>query len=70
MPPEFGEYEGILYESMGSPDINCENIWEIYRELIHRFEHLNEAVGFIEQLQVYLDLLTTLIWWILNHMLA
>ena len=56
VPPKFGEYAGILYESMGSPDINSENIWEIYRELIHHFEHLDEAVDLIEQLQVYLDL--------------
>ena len=56
VPPKFGEYSGILYESMGSPDINSENIWEIYRELIHHFEHLDEAVDLIEQLQVYLDL--------------
>lgn len=56
-PPEFGEYAGILFESMGSPDISSENIWEIYRELVYRFEHLDDAVDFIEQLQVYLDLL-------------
>jgi len=57
VPPEFGEYAGILFESMGSPDINSENIWEIYRELVYRFEHLDDAVDFIEQLHVYLDLL-------------
>lgn len=57
VPPEFGEYAGILFESMGSPNINSENIWEIYRELVYRFEHLDDAVDFIEQLQVYLNLL-------------
>jgi len=57
VPPEFGEYAGILYESMGSPDINSKNIWEIYRKLVYRFEHLDDAVDFIEQLQVNLDLL-------------
>ena len=54
---EFGEYAGILFESMGSPNINSENIWEIYRELVYCFEHLDDAVDFIEQLQVYLNLL-------------
>jgi len=57
VPPEFGEYAGILSESMGSPDINSENIWEIYRELVYCFEHLDDTVDFIEQLQVYLNLL-------------
>jgi hypothetical protein len=42
---------------MGSPDINSESIWKIYCKLIHHFEHLDEVVDFIEQLQVYLDLL-------------
>ena len=41
---------------MDSPVINSRNtIWAIYRELLHRFEHLDAAVDFIEQYQVYLD---------------
>ena len=54
VPPEFGEYAGIFFESMGRPNIN---IWEIYRRLVYRFQHLDDTVDFIEQLQVYLNLL-------------
>lgn len=57
VPPEFGKYAGILYESMGSPTIKSDNIWEIYRELLHRFEHLDDAVDFLEECLVYLDLI-------------
>ena len=57
VPPEFGQYADILYQSMGSPIINSENIWNIYRELIYRFEHLDDAVNFLEECQVYLNVL-------------
>ena len=57
VPPEFGQYATILYQSMGSPAINSENVWNIYRELLHRFEHLDDAVNFMEECQVYLDVL-------------
>ena len=49
VPPELSEYAGILFESMGSPNINSENIWEMYCELVYCFEHLNNTVDFIEQ---------------------
>ena len=42
---------------MGSPAINSENVWNIYRELLHWFEHLDDAVNFMEECQVYLDVL-------------
>jgi hypothetical protein len=42
---------------MGSPVVNSENVWDIYCELHHRFEHLDDAVNFIEECQVYLDIL-------------
>ena len=42
---------------MGSPVINSENVWDIYCELHYRFEHLDDAVNFIEECQVYLDIL-------------
>jgi len=42
---------------MGSPVINSENVWVVYRELLHRFEHLDDAVDFIEECQIYLRLM-------------
>ncbi|KDR77552.1 hypothetical protein GALMADRAFT_65908 [Galerina marginata CBS 339.88] len=57
VPSEFGKYAGILYTSMGSPTVNSENVWDIYRELVHRFEHLDDAADFNEECQVYLDTL-------------
>lgn len=41
---------------MGSPTISHKTIWPIYRELLHRFENLDEAVDVLEQCQVYFDL--------------
>jgi len=57
VPQEFGQYATILYQSMGIPVVNSENVWDIYCELHHRFEHLDDAVNFIEECQVYLDIL-------------
>lgn len=57
VPSEFGHYAAILYQSMGSPTINSDNVWNIYRELLHRFEHLDDAVEFMEECQVYLNIL-------------
>ena len=65
MPPEFGlfgqpEYATILYQSMGGPAINSENVWSIYHKLrvLHRFEHLDsDAVNFMEECQVYFNVL-------------
>ena len=56
VPPEFGRYARILFQSMGSPVVDSENVWGVYRELLHRFEHLDDAVNFIEECQVYLDI--------------
>jgi hypothetical protein len=40
-----------------SPIVDSENVWGIYRELLHQFENLDDAVDFIEECQVYLDIL-------------
>ena len=34
---------------MGSPAINSENVWNIYRELLYGFEHLDNAENFLEE---------------------
>ena len=57
VPPEFEKYALILYRSMGSPDLNSENIWEVYRELLDRFGRLDDAVDFIEECEIYLEML-------------
>ena len=57
VPPKYGQYATILYQSMGSPTINSENVWNIYWELLHQFEHLDNAVDFMEECQVYLNFL-------------
>ena len=49
VPPEFSQYATILYQSMGSPVIYSKNVWDIYCELHYRFEHLDDAVNFIEE---------------------
>jgi hypothetical protein len=40
---------------MGSPVVNRKNVWDIYSELLDRFEHLDEAVDFMEECEVYLQ---------------
>ena len=57
MPPEFEKYATILYESMRSPAVNSENIWDVYQELLVRFEQLDDAVDFIEEYEIYLAML-------------
>ncbi len=52
----FELYAQALYESIGSPVVNSENVWDIYRQLIHRFEHLDEAMEFMEECQVFLSI--------------
>ena len=42
---------------MGSPTLTSENIWEVYRELLARFEQLDDAVDFIEECEIYLAML-------------
>ena len=42
---------------MGSPVINSENIWDVYQELLARFERLDDAVDFIEECEIYLAML-------------
>ena len=42
---------------MGSPVINSENVWNIYRELLYRFGYLDNAEFFLEECQVYLNVL-------------
>ncbi|KAH9487316.1 hypothetical protein JR316_0001389 [Psilocybe cubensis] len=55
VPPEFKHYADILYQSMESPVLTSENIWEVYSELLYRFENLDNAVDFIEECQVYIE---------------
>ena len=57
VPPEFGQYVTILYQSMGSPAINSDNVWNIYWELLHQFECLDNAEKILEECQVYLNVL-------------
>lgn len=40
---------------MGSPTISSENVWDVYRELLYRFEHLDDAVEFLEQCETYIQ---------------
>ena len=43
VPPIFAQYAGSVYAQIGSPDINSENIWMVYRELILRLTEIAEA---------------------------
>lgn len=43
VPPIFAHYAGSAYAEIGSPDINSENIWMVYRELVQRLTEIAEA---------------------------
>ncbi|PPQ83249.1 hypothetical protein CVT24_001149 [Panaeolus cyanescens] len=58
VPPKFAKYADILFESMGRPVLTTENVWDVYRELLHRFEHLDDAADFVDCWEVYYMMLT------------
>lgn len=55
IPLDFAKYAKALYETMGSPIVFAENIWDIYRELVNHFKHLEDAIEFGEACQAYLQ---------------
>ena len=57
VPKEFENQAAVLYESMGSHPLSSKNIWQVYCELLRRFETLDEAMDLLEQCQVYFDLM-------------
>lgn len=46
VPPSFEHFADILYQSMGSPTIQRETVWDIYRELLFQFSNFDQAVAF------------------------
>jgi hypothetical protein len=57
VPETFGQFADTLYKSMGSPVISWKNIWDIYKELLFRFEHLDEATDCIKAWEVQVSLM-------------
>jgi len=57
VPETFGQFADTLYKSMGSPVISWQNVWDIYNELLFRFEHLDEATDCIEALEIQVNLM-------------
>lgn len=49
VPPMFDHHANILFESMGRPVINENNVWDVYNDLLHRFIHFEEVVQYIEE---------------------
>jgi hypothetical protein len=43
VPPIFAHYASSAYAEIGSPDINSENIWMVYREIVERLTKIAEA---------------------------
>ena len=50
VPATFAHYTQIIYENMGSPTVTGENVWDIYRELVHRLEELQGAMDYADYL--------------------
>ncbi|KAK7015784.1 hypothetical protein R3P38DRAFT_3570418 [Favolaschia claudopus] len=41
VPKDFAELANHFYEEIGSPAISRSNVWEVYNQLLGRFEHLD-----------------------------
>jgi len=57
VPETFGQYADTLYKSMGSPVISWQNVWDIYKELLFRFEHLDKATDCILAWEIQVNLM-------------
>ena len=41
VPPAFAHQAGRVYEALGSPAVNEENIWQIYRQMVDRLAEIS-----------------------------
>jgi len=57
VPETFGQFADTLYKSMGCPVISWQNVWDVYKELLFRFEHLDEATDCIEAWEIQVNLM-------------
>ncbi len=57
VPPLFHEYADTLYKSMGSPPVTWKTVWDVYNELLFRFQNLNEATDCIEEWSIQVNLM-------------
>ena len=57
VPETFGQFADTLYKSMGCPVISWKNVWDIYKELLFQFEHLDEATDCIEAWEIQVNLM-------------
>lgn len=51
VPASFDHYANALYKSMGSPILTRESLWQVYRELLYRFQNLDAAIAFTQEWQ-------------------
>ncbi|KDR70020.1 hypothetical protein GALMADRAFT_230371 [Galerina marginata CBS 339.88] len=49
VPAEFAHHAQVLYESMGKPVVTWKNVWDVYSELLRRFENLEIAIQSIAE---------------------
>lgn len=57
MTPLFAQYAETLYQSMGSPLVTWKSAWDVYNELLFRFQNLDEATECIEEWSIQVDLM-------------
>ena len=57
VPENFGQFADTLYKSMGCSVISWKNVWDIYKELLFRFEHLDEVTNCIEAWEIQVNLM-------------
>ncbi|KAF8076956.1 hypothetical protein FPV67DRAFT_1715799 [Lyophyllum atratum] len=51
VPPSFESFAQALYETMGSPLVTRDNVWDVYHSLKQRFLRLDEALAYLEEWQ-------------------
>ncbi|GLB43860.1 hypothetical protein LshimejAT787_1500440 [Lyophyllum shimeji] len=55
VPPSFEHFAEALYQTMGSPVVTRDNVWDLYYQLKQRFLHLDEALAHVKEWQKALE---------------
>ena len=57
VPAAFATYADIFYRGLGSQEISWDNVWDIYRDLLFRFEQLDEIEDIVEEWETQVNLM-------------
>lgn len=49
VPPLFAQYAGQAYAQMGSPELDSQNIWQVYRYIVERLQEITARRANIDE---------------------